>query len=276
MNISILGCGWLGLPLAKTLIKDGHNVHGSTTTKTKIQTLNEEGITPYLITLEPRLSCNNCEAFWQTELLILNIPPGRGRKNVVEYHTKQIRSIRERLENSTIKKIVFVSSTSVYPKLPGVVTEDDTIPGQAGRDSGNALLQAEKILRDSDSINTAVLRFGGLYGYDRHPAKYLAGRQNLDKGNAPVNLIHRDDCINIIREIIKKPFTKGIFNAVSDGHPPRKMYYTKAAKALGLELPTFKDDEQKDYKVVSNEKLKKGLGYVFKHPNPMDMKAINE
>ena len=269
MNISILGCGWLGLPLAEELIKDGHNVHGSTTTKEKIEKLNEKGIAPYLISLNPELSCTNCDDFWQTELLILNIPPGRGKDNVLEYHSMQIKAVKEKLESSSIKKVVFVSSTSVYPELPGVVTEDDALPGKATRSSGNALLQAEQILTEMNTMSTAVLRFGGLYGYDRHPAKYMAGRKELDRGNAPVNLIHRDDCIAIIREIIKKPFTKGVFNAVSDGHPPRKMYYPEVAKTLDLDPPTFKDDDEKDYKVVSNEKLKKSLNYTFKYPNPM-------
>ena len=269
MNISILGCGWLGLPLAEELIKDRHEVRGSTTTKDKIEKLKEKGIIPHLISLNPELSCANCDDFWQTELLILNIPPGRGLDNVIEYHTRQIRSVVKHLESSSIKKVLFVSSTSVYPKYPGLAKEDDAIPGEAGRNSGNALLEAEKMLTGINTISSAVLRFGGLYGYDRHPAKYLAGRKNLDRGNAPVNLIHRDDCIGIIQKIIKKPFTEGVFNAVSDGHPPRKMYYKEAAKTLGLQPPTFKKDEQRDYKVVSNEKLKKVLNYTFKYPNPM-------
>lgn len=271
MNISILGCGWLGLPLAETLINEGHTVHGSTTSSNKIDLLRDKGIAPYLITLNPELNCEECDNFWESELLILNIPPGRGRDNIVKSHTKQIKSVRAKLESSPIRKVIFVSSTSVYPKLPGVVTEEDAKAGKAGRNSGNALIEAEKTLIDIELISTAVLRFGGLYGYDRHPARYMTGRKNLDRGNAPVNLIHRDDCIAIIQEIIKRPFTKGIFNAVSDGHPPRNMYYREAAKALGLEPPTFKEDQQKEYKVVSNEKLKNGLGYTFIYPNPMNL-----
>jgi len=270
MTISILGCGWLGLPLAESLIEQGHHIKGSTTTAAKISGLEDKGIEPYLIKLEPELKCKNCEAFWNSDLLILNIPPGRNRKNVIAHHTTQIQSVAERIQDSSIGHVIFISSTSVYPELCGVVAEEDIKEGKAGRDSGEALLRAEKILSENEAFETTILRFGGLYGYDRHPVKYLAGKTGLAKGKAPVNLIHRDDCIKIIEQIIKKEIKGEIFNAVSDGHPPRKMYYTTAAKKQGLTPPKFKKDSQKDYKVVSNQKLKIKLNYSFLYPNPLD------
>ena len=269
MKISILGCGWLGEPLAESLLEKGFTVKGSTTTNSKIARLEEKGIEAHLLSLDPELHCEDCDSFWNSDLLVLNIPPGRGRDNIVEYHTTQIQSVIERLRTSDIKQVIFVSSTSVYPTLPGVVEESDAIDGKAGRNSGNALIRAESMLMDEKSFETTILRFGGLYGYDRHPAKYMSGKKNLDRGKAPVNLIHRDDCIRIIEKIIEDEITGEIFNAVSDGHPPRKMYYSTVAKAMGLVAPTFKKDTEKNYKVVSNRKLKVELNYHFKYPNPM-------
>jgi 3-hydroxyisobutyrate dehydrogenase-like beta-hydroxyacid dehydrogenase len=48
-KISILGCGWLGLPLAKVLVKNGFSVKGSTTTQDKILVLKQLGVDPFLI-----------------------------------------------------------------------------------------------------------------------------------------------------------------------------------------------------------------------------------
>lgn len=271
MNISILGCGWLGLPLAEYLIAKGHSINGSTTTKAKLSKLEKAGITPYLLSLDPELQCSNsCDSFWNADILILNIPPGRGRDNIIDYHLTQIKEVIKQLKESTIKQVIFVSSTSVYPSLSGVVEEKDAIKGKAGRESGNALLQAEALLQNEQAFDTTIVRFGGLYGYDRHPARYLAGRENLGKAKAPVNLIHRDDCIQIITTIIEDEIKGEVFNGVSDGHPPREMYYTAAAKKLGLTPPSFKEDPGKDYKVVSNRKLKNRLNYRFKYPNPMN------
>lgn len=269
MKISVLGCGWLGEPLAESLLKKGHAVKGSTTTEPKIPRLEKKGIEAYLLTLDPYLNCKHCESFWNADVLVLNIPPGRGKDNIIAYHSAQIQSVIEQLKSSDIRRVIFISSTSVYPKLPGVVEESDATSGKAGRESGNALLRAESSLMDADEFDTTVLRFGGLYGYDRHPARYMAGKTNLDRGKAPVNLIHRDDCIRIIEQIIEEEITGEIFNAVSDGHPPREMYYRSAAEALNLVPPTFREDTDKAYKVVSNRKLKDRLNYRFKYPNPM-------
>ena len=48
-RISILGSGWLGLPLAQALLKEKHSIKGSTTSESKLDPLKSEGISPYLI-----------------------------------------------------------------------------------------------------------------------------------------------------------------------------------------------------------------------------------
>lgn len=270
MKISILGCGWMGLSLGRILVEQGYTVHGSTTTPEKKNLLKNNGIIPYHIDLTPDFSKNH-DAFWMSDLLFLNIPPGRGKENVEDFFPAQIEAVTQRLESSTIQQVIFASSTSVYPFTSQVVTENDARPGKASRPSGNAQLKAEKLVTDNDHFNATVLRFGGLYGYDRHPVRYLAGKTDLSGGNAPVNLIHRDDCLEIILQIMKKPFINNVFNAVSDGHPPREMYYRAAAEKLGLEPPIFSDDTSTNCKVVSNNKLKTHLDYNFKYPNPMNL-----
>ena len=271
MKISILGCGWLGLPLAEQLRDQGHEIKGSTTSSEKLELLKGKNIAPYLIKLSPQLECDNCDDFWESDILIINIPPGRGRDNLVDYHSQQISSVINEVKPSSIDFVIFVSSTSVYPEKPGIVAEEDTVTGHASRTSGNALLKVEQLLKNESDFDTTIVRFGGLYGRDRHPAKYMAGRKNISNGNAPVNLIHQEDCIGIIQKIIKDDVRNEIFNGVSDGHPPKKMYYPAAAKALGLEEPpTFEDDEEEGYKIVSNRKVKQVLKYKFRHPNPMD------
>lgn len=270
MTISILGCGWLGLSLAERLRDEGHQIKGSTTTGEKLQVLKGKNILPFLLKLNPNLECENCASFWDADVLVLNIPPGRGNDDVISYHKKQIQAVIEKLKKSSIKFVIFISSTSVYPPKGGIISEEDTQMGKASRPSGNALLKAEKMLQRQPHFETTVIRFGGLYGHDRHPVKYLAGRKNMEKGNAPVNFIHRDDCINIIQKVIDEHITAQTFNGVSDGHPPKKMYYPAAAEHLGLEPPTFKEDSTRNYKIVSNQKLKIMLDYKFQYPNPMD------
>ncbi|RUA14157.1 MAG: short-chain dehydrogenase, partial [Flavobacteriia bacterium] len=46
-SIGVLGCGWLGLPLAQRLVESGFEVHGTTTSIEKVQQLQRLGIVPY-------------------------------------------------------------------------------------------------------------------------------------------------------------------------------------------------------------------------------------
>lgn len=47
-NVSILGCGWLGTPLAISFLDAGFKVKGSTTSNAKIDDLEALGIQTYL------------------------------------------------------------------------------------------------------------------------------------------------------------------------------------------------------------------------------------
>lgn len=76
-TISILGCGWLGLLL------DGYHVKGSTTTKSKLKLLEENGIEAYSIVLEPNIKAKKIENFLGTDVLVINIPL-LSSKNVIE------------------------------------------------------------------------------------------------------------------------------------------------------------------------------------------------
>ena len=92
MKISILGCGWLGLPLACELVNKGDQVNGSTRDPDKIGQIKEQGINPFLLELSPEMICENADEFFDSEILILNIPPAR-RDDIVDFHPRQIQSI---------------------------------------------------------------------------------------------------------------------------------------------------------------------------------------
>ena len=77
MKISILGCGWLGFPLAQKLIETGYEVKGSTTSENKIDILQSNKIEPFLIELtEDKITGAISEFLNDSEILIIDIPPG--------------------------------------------------------------------------------------------------------------------------------------------------------------------------------------------------------
>ncbi|MBP6757705.1 MAG: SDR family NAD(P)-dependent oxidoreductase, partial [Flavobacterium sp.] len=143
-----------------------------------------------------------------------------------------------------------------------VVTEETEL--NPDTESGKQLVQAEQLLQSNSNFKTTILRFGGLIGEDRHPIKFLAGRKNIENPNAPINLIHQDDCVGIIMEILKLNSWNETFNAVTPFHPSRKEYYTQKAIDLNLALPEFNTENSSFGKTISSSKIETVLGYSFK------------
>jgi len=267
-TISILGCGWLGLPLAAQLVANGHIVKGSTQTAAKLAILHKNGIDPYLIEVQKKIKGTNLSHFFKSGVLLINIPPGRKRRDVARSHPRQIEAIIEKALLYNTKRILFVSSTSVYGNVNRVVTEaDEPRPETA---SGAALVSAENLLMQRTEFETTIIRFGGLTGEDRKAGRFLAGKKEVKNGDAPVNMIHQSDCIGLITQIITQEKWGHIFNACADEHPTRKEFYTAQAKSQGFEAPHFSEtDKLIGFKEVSNYKIKKILSYDFLKPNPL-------
>ena len=76
-NISVFGCGWLGEPLAVSLIQKSFSVNGSTTSEPKIPVLASKGINPFLLNLENISSHINSFLISDMSLLRLNIQSTR-------------------------------------------------------------------------------------------------------------------------------------------------------------------------------------------------------
>ena len=266
-QISILGCGWLGLPLAKALLVNGFSVKGSTTSEEKLSTLKSFGIDPFLVALDSKIITGEVENFLDgSETLIINIPPqlrGKNRDTLSnqKVFVAKIKALIPHIEKSTIENVLFVSSTSVYGKANGTITEDT--PAKPDTESGKQLLETEMLLKNSSSFKTTILRFGGLIGEDRNPIKFLAGKQNLENPNACINFIHQEDCIGIILKIIELNSWREIYNGVSPFHPTREVYYTQKATELNLPLPQFDHSETATEKLVLSKKAATVLGYNF-------------
>ncbi len=266
-KISILGCGWLGLPLAKRLIEKGNSVNGSTTSENKLSILKDAEINPFLVILSEveGVSENIADFLAESEILIIDIPPklravdpNSEKKAFVE----KIKNLIPFIEKSTIKKVLFVSSTSVYGDDNSIITEE-TIPNPE-TESGKQLFLAEKLLQENQNFETTILRFGGLIGEDRHPVKFLAGKENLENPDAPINLIYLNDCIGIIEEIINQSKWNEVFNAVAPFHPTREEFYSQKAIKMNLPEPKFSSEKSNIKKVISSEKIQTILSYKFK------------
>jgi nucleoside-diphosphate-sugar epimerase len=260
-KISILGCGWLGFPLAKAVLAKGFSVNGSTTSEAKISKLETAGIHPFLIAIETEGVLGAINDFLKdSSILIIDIPPklrGANKENFVA----KIEALIPFIEKATIENILFISSTSVYGDDNDQVTEETAVNPDS--ESGKQLAIVEDLLHSNRHFKTTVLRFGGLIGEDRNPVRFLSGRENLDNPDAPINLIHQTDCIGIILKIIEKNSWGETYNAAAPVHPSREEYYTQKAFELNLVPPKFNHNEPSVGKTILTNKLVEKLDYTF-------------
>ena len=239
--ISILGCGWLGLPLARQLVQQGHQITGSTTSQEKIEVMKSIGIIPYLIKLteeEPQWV-----DFLKTDVLVITIP------------IKEIKPFKYLIKTlaSTVK-IIYTSSTAIYLPSKEPINEKNAL------DTQHPLLAIEQVIRNSGNPST-IIRLAGLFDQRRHPGRWFANKV-LTHPNGPVNLIHLDDCLGIIEKIITHQVWNEIFNACANEHPSRKDFYSRASRALGSPPPQI-NEQKTSIKIIDNRWIKKKLDFSF-------------
>lgn len=267
-TISILGAGWLGLPLGIHLRQLGYSVKGSTTTPDKLDQLEALGIEPYYLQINDGLKGLMADDFFDCDILFVNIPPSRRREDVASWYPRQIALVAEKAKSMQVPHLIFISSTSVYGDVNRVVSESDA--PQPDTESAKGLIAAEKIIQELPEVKTTILRMSGLVGGDRKAGRFFAGKTDVLEGNAPVNLVHLSDCIGVVSAVITQNCWGELFNVCADQHPIKADFYHKQAEKQGFVPPTFLPDDTPRYKIVSNEKLKRVLNYQFVFSDPMD------
>ena len=255
LNIAVIGCGWLGLPLAVSLVKKNHTVFGTTTSINKIPYLKELGIFSFVLDLSEPIENNNIKFLDQIDIAIINIPPSKlkGEKSYSDTLLELVKLTQ------TTSKIILISTTGVYPDE--IQTADESYEFQS-IDLEKETVQAEIKLKDYLNNRLTIIRLAGLIGLDRHPVKFLAGKKNIPNGNAPINLIHLDDSIGIIEKVITENFWGQIVNGCYPFHPSKSDYYIKAADLFSLEYPDFLNQGE-NLKKVSEYKSIEHLKYKY-------------
>ena len=283
-TVSIVGCGWFGFPLAKHLVKQGYQVSGSKREREAANKLQRVAIQAFCLDLDNHefnghgLEANNfshhgleltsdlqsqLQASLHTDALVINIPPSI--RKLPHAYLNRLEFLKSLMAKHAYQRVIFISTTGVYPATGEPMTEADAAPHSP---SSNILLQAESLFLQD--YPTCVLRFSGLIGPARHPGRFLAGKKDLPGMDAPVNLVHLDDCIGAVSCLLSRDTISPIYNLCAPGHPSRVDFYTQAAEHLSLELPTFGEDIQVA-KIIDASKITKELGFNYRHDSPLDM-----
>ncbi len=253
-DISILGSGWLGLPLIRHFTSRHLKVAGSTRQLSRFPQIEAVGGIAFLIDIDKQ---NHWAAFFQAETMVINITS----KNLQGFQ-----NLVKQIADSPVKNVLLVSSSSVYQNLQRVVSEDE-----GAENPGSVLFQIEQLFQRQRSFKTTVLRCSGLIDARRHPGNFFRHGRQVQQPDAPVNLIHLDDVIGIIDAIIRQQAWGQVFNASADTHPSKRQFYSYARQLLSQPAPDFADGDSSAYKIVSNDKVKQQLGYQFRHADLMQI-----
>ncbi|WP_159567478.1 SDR family oxidoreductase [Budvicia diplopodorum] len=270
-KVSIIGLGWLGMPLAISLMGKGYPVVGSKTTPDGIEAARMSGIEAYSLVMTPQPECdaNDWEQLLQCDVLIITLPASRSPEQGEGYR-QSVQTLVDSALSKQVPRIIFISSTSVYGDADGEVTEGS--PRDAKRPSGKILVELENWLHNLPNLSVDILRPAGLIGPDRHPGRFLAGKQELPEGNCGVNLVHQEDVIAAIELLLAQPDGGRVYNLCAHMHPRKRDFYPMMAKALGVALPSFTPTQRTSLgRIINGQKICRELGFEYQFPDPERM-----
>jgi nucleoside-diphosphate-sugar epimerase len=263
-SVFILGYGWLGEPLGHALSEAGYRVKGSTTRPDKAQRLRASGLDTEVFSLS--MEENLAKALFPSlDYLIITYPPSKTQ----DYADTTARLLRQVSDDT---RVIFISSTSVYPDLNRIVTEKDAFEGQLGSEG---IFKAEEKVRALKGSKATILRCGGLIGGNRIPGKYFAGQSGLNNGHLLLNLVHLDDVIGLILAILDQGAFGYTWNVVAPKTRSRRELYQHFAESYGFEPPAFSEDNQAlPFKIVDSSAIRQYLSYSFQHPDLLKMNRV--
>lgn len=252
-TISILGSGWLGYKLAKYL-KSDFQVRLALRDESKKAKLEKEGFDTFILN-ENELK--NLESLLECEYLFINYPPSK-----FEDYLGFLNKIYSHKKIKNIKKIFFISSTSIYPNTSNVFKENHKIVNPISKN----VFDAENLVKEKTHV---IFRCSGLMGYDRIAGKYFSGK-SLDSKDVKVNYVHANDVLKATLFAIKKDL-EGVYNLCSSFHPSREEVYLSNAIKYNFEKPAFENTKKYEERIIDGSKIcERGFEYDYSNPLKYD------
>lgn len=232
LTISIVGCGWLGLPLLRALVAAGHRVRGTSRNPDTLAEIRAAGGEAFFLDLPGAIPA---ALLADADVLIITLPPG-GRRSGPETTTNYLAALQgfaPWLRREPSLRVIFTSSTGVYGNSTGLT--DETAPLRPDTHSARAMLAGEDFLASFQNPPT-ILRLAGLVGPGRHPGRFYGGRERaIPQADAPVNVVHLNDVLSAMQLVLRLD-SRGAYNVCAAAHPPKGEFYAAAAAGLGLEI----------------------------------------
>jgi len=277
-DVLIVGCGDIGLRVARILQTSSCEVTGLTRAAKGAERLRRARVEPVIGDLDDAESLAELPTGGKL-VFYLAPPPGGGPVD------GRMRNFCAAVGGEKVPgKVVYMSTSGVYGDCGGArVTEETPVNPQTSR--AQRRVDAEMTLLEwgrANKVPVVILRVTGIYGPGRLPlARLQQGHPVLnEKESPPTNRIHADDLAAVCVAAAEKAADGEIFN-VSDGQSGTMTGYFNAIADL-LELPrpqqvSMAEANQvmnpmmlsylKESRRMDNRKMIEQLGVVLQYPD---------
>lgn len=271
----IVGCGYLGLRVARRLLERGETVFATTRSSDRARSFTAKGIDPIIVDV---MDGDSLARLPTVDKVLYCV--GYDRKSGVPLRDVYVAGLRKALGrlHDRAGHLVYVSSTGVFGQDDGEWV-DEASPTEPRTESGRACLEAEGVIwsyATETTLRAVILRLSGLYGPGR-----IIRRDALRQGEPIIgdpdkwlNMIHIDDAATAALAALDRGVPRSVYLG-SDDHPSRRAeFYGKAAEVLGGPPPRFVAPEpgagparEESNKRVRNRRLREELGVTLSYPD---------
>ena len=274
IRVLVLGAGYSGRMIARTLVGQGTDVVGTNRSEEKAALLMKHGIRPEVYAgdgFTPALRAILPEI---THLILSIAPNDVGDPVLNDLRAAGLATL------PMLKSIVYLSTVGVYGDHGGAWIDETTECRPTSRRS-NLRLEAEKDWQrfaDGAGVGLTILRLSGIYGPGRNAFANLRNgtAKRINKPGQVFNRIHVDDIAAATCHLLSSGQT-GLFNVTDNEPAPPQDVVAFAASLMGVDTPPEIPFEQaqmtpmgrsfyEDCKRVSNRKLAES-GYKLLYPS---------
>ncbi|WP_437230479.1 SDR family oxidoreductase [Planctomicrobium sp. SH661] len=275
MHLLIIGCGYLGMRVARAGLAAGHTVTALTRDPQRGDAWQNEGIQSVLgDVLDPA----SLKALPPADLCLYAVGYDRsapaGKRDV---YVNGLRNVLTEIRDK-VARVIYISSTSVYGQDAGELVNEGS-PCVPITEGGQICLDAENLIREfgtstTDDRRAVILRLSGIYG----PGRLIARKEQLlnqqpVSGNpeAWLNLIHVDDAVQTIWKLANRPFPESLF-LLSDQTPlKRSEFYSAMAQRIGAPPPVFEAGEHQSWnKRCDSSRVREVLSLKLQYPSALE------
>ncbi len=265
----IIGCGDIGVRVARFLQRDGGHVFGLARSDESAVRLRDCGLAPVMGNLDDPATLAGLPTAGKL-VFYLAPPPGGGPFD------SRMRNFCQTIGPAQLPiRVVYMSTSGVYGDCGGnLVTEATPVHPQTSR--AQRRVDAETALQEwgrQQGVPIVILRVTGIYGPGRLPlARIRQGHPVLrEEESPPTNRIHADDLAVVCVKSALKAAAGEIFN-VSDGQPGTMTQYFNAICDL-LQLPRLPQVSMTEAKQVMNPMM---LSYLTEARRMDNRKMLEE